>query len=152
MTRRYIWRAGTESNTEIQFWPGLLFVGAAGALAMVGSSFLHLKANWEDALFLTVVLFGGLILALRPAWRRWQLWRDLGLALAVHLFLVSLAVEILSVDGRTLGGPLRTAAVMIWGLFLLAILWRRNVFVPRHTPVPRLRDDSAQPRTESWVD
>ena len=143
MTRRYIWRAGTEPNTEIGFWTGLLIVGAAGALAMVASSFFHLKTNWEDALLLTVVLFGALILVLRPAWRRWQLWRDLGLALAVHLFLVSLAVEILSVDGRTLGGPLRTAAVMIWGLFLLAILWRRSVFVPRHTPVPRPRDDSA---------
>jgi hypothetical protein len=103
-------------------------VGIAGTLALVASSYLQLKTNWEDALFLTVVLFGALILALRPAWRRWQLWRDLGLALAGHLFLLSLAVEILSANGRTLGGPLRTAAVMIWGLFLLAILWRRNIF------------------------
>jgi hypothetical protein len=131
MTRRYNWRAGLEPNTEIGFWPGLLIVGAAGALAMAVGSFSHLKTNWEDALFLTVVLFGAMILVLRPAWRRWQLWRDLGVALAVHLFLVSVAVGILSANGRTLGGPFRTIAVLLWCVLLLDILWRRNGFAPR---------------------
>jgi hypothetical protein len=131
MTKRYIWRAGTEPHTNIGFLPGLLIVGAVSALAMIASSFFHLRTNWEDALLLTVVLFGALILSLRPAWRRRQLWRDLGLALGVHLLFVSLAVDILSANVRTLGGAFRTIVVMVWYLFLLAILWHRNVFATR---------------------
>ena len=143
MGRRIRWRPGVERKADVGFWPGMAAAGLLGLAAISASWLLHLNTNWEDALTLTAVLFACLVLALRPAWHRWQLWKDLAVALVVHLFLVSLAVKLLTANGRTMGGPIRTLVVLGWGTILLAILWRRNVWLRTSRHLSRSTDESA---------
>ena len=130
MTNKVRYRVGFDRKAEFGFWTGLLIVAGGGGAAAAAGFLLRLNRNWEDALFLTVVLFVTLTLVLRPAWRRKQLWRDLAVALAVHVCALTLVVQALTANGRTMGGPLRTLVVLVWALFLLAVLWRRKVSMP----------------------
>ena len=121
------WRTKTMGNSEFGFWRGLLVVGAILVVGLTASNAIHLNPNWQDGLITTTVLFSSLTLALRPAWHRLALWKDMLAALAVHLLALSVIVHAVTANAMRMGGPIRTITVIVEGLFLLSILWRRNV-------------------------
>ena len=116
-----------DRKLELGFWSGLFVVGVAGVATLIVTSAFRLDENWKDAIYTTAVMFSALILALRPAWPSPALWRDLSVALAVHLILLSLIVRLFDANRLEMGGAWRTVAALAEGLFLLVILWRRNI-------------------------
>lgn len=118
-------------KSEFGFWSGLAIVAAIAAVVWALSTLFSLGPTWEDALFTTAVIFSALIILLRPAWSSRAFWRDLAAALAAHLFFLTILVRVFVANSIRMGGPWRTVVAMIECLFLLSILWRRNVSVRR---------------------
>ncbi len=114
-------------NSETGFWKGLLVIATLMSLAWIAVYLLRLSTNWEDGVVTTAVLFSALTLALRPAWPSARLWRDMSVALALHWLVLAAIVQVLTSNSIRMGGPLRTIAVIVEGVFLLSVLWRRNV-------------------------
>lgn len=47
--------------------------------------------------------------------------------MSIHILVLVIIVQGLTANSIEMGGPLRTIAAMAEGIFLAAILWRRNV-------------------------
>src|SRR5437588_12054727 len=70
---------------------GILFGVAAAAIAVTES--IGMSQKWEDAIVFTTVLFTTITVVLRKLWGNRTFWRNLFLLLALHTFIVSIAVQ-----------------------------------------------------------
>lgn len=105
----------------------MLLVGVAGLCAWLVAHAARLTGNSEDAVVVTGVIFGAIILALRPAWCRVRFWRDLCVAFLVHVCLLAMLVQILRTRAITVGGPFETICAIVEAIAIASVLWRRHV-------------------------
>ena len=120
-------KIGSPAKSEFGFWTVLAAAGVIGGAVWAVATWLSLGPNLEDGLYTTAGLFTIVILVLRPAWSSRAFWRDLIIALAAHLFFLAILLQVFAANAIRMGGPWRTLGAMIECLFLLSILWRRNV-------------------------
>ncbi len=83
--------------------------------------------NVARAMVYTIGLFGALVMALRPAWRRLRLWTDLAIWFFLHAVLVVLPVKLLDSHSLRLNWAVALPLVAPEFLLFLSLLWRRNV-------------------------
>lgn len=114
-------------SREWSFGNGLLVVFLIGIVGWLVSSKFQVSPNWEDALILTLVLFSSLAISLRPAWSNPLLWRDLTVAFVLHALILAAIVEIFIANSMKIKGFERTIVVVVEGIIILSILWRRNI-------------------------
>ncbi len=85
--------------------------------------------NMGKAIGYTVIVFASLVMALRPAWRRWRLWGDLAMLLGLHVALVVPVVALLDSRSIRLNWVVALPFVGLELLLFLGVLWRRNIGV-----------------------
>src|SRR5690349_472877 len=113
--------AGRKQFTMFE-WVSI-FVFAA--LAIVCARFLHLEGKWSDAFVYTVVLFGVVFLALRPAWGRKAFWKSIFPVLGLHILAIVVAMLLLPPSLVRLPWLVLTGIGMLEGLLIGGILWKR---------------------------
>ena|SRR5664279_4318320 len=131
MSTKATWKDKPVPSSDFGFWRGLAIIAAVAGGTWALSVIFSIGPAWEDGLYTTAVLFSPLMMALRPAWSSLAFWRDFFVALGVHTIFLAIIIQVLVSNSLKMGGPWRTLAVIIEGIFLLSILWRRNVSV-RH--------------------
>ncbi len=98
-----------------------------GLLAGWVSDRYGVSENISRAGVYTVGIFALLAAALRPAWRRLQLWVDLVILLVLHVALVLPLVNFLNSHSIRLNWAIALPVVALEFLLFLGLLWRRNV-------------------------
>jgi hypothetical protein len=94
------------------------------AVAIVVADLLGLHDKWNDVFVYTVVLFGVVLLALRPAWGRRTFWTNAIVALSLHLVAVIIVVQALPVSMARLPWLVLIGIGMLEGLLLAGLLWK----------------------------
>jgi hypothetical protein len=102
----------------------VIFLGLS-ICAVLASEMIGLKQLWEDGVVYTVVLFGAIGTALRPAWGRKSFWASLALIFAGHV--IVLLVVLQALPPRRFGIPklLLIPVGAIEGVLILGVLWKR---------------------------
>jgi hypothetical protein len=95
----------------------------AGATLL--SNFIGLSQIASDAVIYTVVVFGVVIAALRPAWGRRAFWRNVLFIFVLHVIGITFLVQLLA--KRSAPGVMMIIAGMIEGVLIGSVLWRRTV-------------------------
>ncbi len=131
MSTKATWKIKAIPPSEFGFWHGLAIIAVVAGAVWALSVVFSFGPVWEDGLYTTAVLFSALMMALRPAWSNRAFWRDFVVALAIHTVFLAIVVEVFIWNSLRMGGPWRTLVAVVEGIFLLSILWRRNVSV-RH--------------------
>lgn len=108
-------------------WFVILGWGLPIGLTVAGiavSEAVGLRAEWEDLIVLTIVVFTVLITSLRSFWSLVAFWRNLAFLFAGHLLAVLIAVQLL--PQRRFGIPkLLLTAVGVAETFLIGtVLWK----------------------------
>lgn len=108
-------------------WVTIIVGIGFGLLAGWVSDHYGVSENIARAAAYTVGIFALLAAALRPAWRRLQLWFDLVILLVLHVALVLPLVNVLNSHSIRLNWAIALPFVAVEFLLLLGLLWRRNV-------------------------
>ena len=114
-------------GVDIGGWMLVIFGVGLGLLAGWMSDLHLLTENTATAAAYTTAVFACLALALRPAWRKLRLWADLAILLMLHVALGLPLVTFLNSHSVRLNWGIALPFVAIEFLFLLGLLWRRNV-------------------------
>ncbi len=98
-----------------------------GFFAQWAADTLGVNQNSARAAAYTTMTFALLAIALRQAWRRWQLWADLAVMFALHLALILPALVFLNSHSVRLNWLMALPFVALEFMLFLSALWRRNV-------------------------
>jgi len=98
-----------------------------GLLAARISDLHLLSENTATAAGYTVLLFGSLAMALRPAWRRLRLWGNLVILFLLHVALVLPVLNLLDSHSIRLRWAIALPFLALELMLFLSLLWRRNV-------------------------
>jgi hypothetical protein len=108
-----------------------LLIGLTAAAILISEA-SGLRAEWEDVMVLTVVVFAVLITSLRSAWGLVAFWRYLALFFAAHVLVILVTMQVL--PERRFGIPklLLTAAGVAETFFIGAMLWKKTAREKSH--------------------
>ena len=112
---------------DVEGWILIAFAAVMGLLAAWLADSHYLRENLAKAATYTVIVFACLIMALRSAWRRLRLWVDLVVLLLLHVALILRLASFLDSHSIRLTWALALPFVAVEFLFILGLLWRRNV-------------------------
>jgi hypothetical protein len=112
---------------DVEGWIVVAIAAGMGLLATWLADSHLLSDNMAKATTYTVIVFASLVIALRPAWRRLQLWGDLVTLLVLHVVLVLPLVNLLDTHSIRLNWAIALPFVAFELLLFLGLLWRRNV-------------------------
>jgi len=113
-------------HKELKTWQWVTLWGVVGA-AFAVSELLRLSQKWEDAIVYTVTVFAVVIVVLRPAWSRPAFWQNLLAVFALHLFAITLLIQIVPIGRFGIPKLLLIGAGMLECLAIGGILWKRTV-------------------------
>jgi hypothetical protein len=101
--------------------------------AIAISEGVGLQQKWEDGVTYTVVLFGILIVVLRPAWGRPRFWQNVVLLFALHVAGMIFVLPTLPLGRFGVPKIIWSIGLFIEGFLLLTILWRSAAGSKPHT-------------------
>ncbi len=113
--------AGRKRFTLLEW---IVLFGLTG-LALGLAEYSGLDGKWGDAIVYTVVVFGAVILVLRPAWGRTSLWTGVPALLFLHTIVLLFGLQLLPAGLRRLPWIILTGIGMLEALLLASILWKR---------------------------
>jgi hypothetical protein len=108
-------------------WVTIICGIGIGLLAGWVSDHYGVNENIARAAAYTVGIFALLAAALRPAWRKPQLWIDLLVLFLLHAVLALHVMRLLDSHSIRLNWALALPFVAIEFVLFLSLLWRRNV-------------------------
>ena len=111
------------AHKQFALWEWVTLFGfAAAAIAL--TEITNLTNKWGDALVYSIILFGTVIIVLRPAWGRVGFWRNLLLLAGLHTLFIVVAVKLLPTGIQRLPWLVLTGLGMLEAVLLGSILWR----------------------------
>lgn len=131
---QHVWneKMSADKGSSLSNWEWIIGFGIV-ASSVAAAKAVGLSEGWEHACVYTVILFVGLIIGLRPAWRLAALWRRLSVIFLLHTIIVFSIMWTLPAQSPGIHGFPAVVAVLVEGLVILRIL--RTVILqafPRH--------------------
>jgi hypothetical protein len=114
--------AGRKTLSIGEWVAGIVVV----ALAVAIPEFVGISQKWRNTIVFTVLVFSGVVIALRPAWGRRVFWSSLIAVFLFHCIVLTAVEQGLLPTSEGHGLPMIEAG-MVEGVLILGVLWRRSM-------------------------